>query len=182
MMNKKNIIKIIVFVISILIIGILLTVFIIKKREEKRDMQIQINNRQIGLKLELYAYTLNGKVEYEFEGENLIVTRAEFVDKRIALEVVLYNTFYPDNPVSEQQLMDEFMKFCTGMKDSEVLYNYDKNLAHLYNDLYLDKRKYFEQVRYETRQRGTPYSDATIKQMLEAAQQVADRYYEEYNK
>ncbi len=121
-MKKKRIIILISCV--LLVVAICTSVIIIKKNKlDKKEKEIREE------RLWTYSRCLHIQGNFEFDGNKIIINNKEFDEKELICDIYLYNSFYKDEQITVDMLIEEFEAFCNGDDKSELIENYRDNMS-----------------------------------------------------
>lgn len=131
-----------------------------------------------------YMEILHIQGKYTFEEDVAIIENKEQEMWKLIEEVSLYNTFYPEEPLTAEELNYEFDLFCQKWIASDNIRKLKKGLIEVEYRLEkvgikLEDYGYHLKVAKQLDSYGTNVYDATTEQWYEASEHAAGELYEE---
>lgn len=131
-----------------------------------------------------YMEILHIKGEYTIEDDEVIFESQEQEMWKLIEEVSLYNAFYPEEPLTAEELNYEFELFCQDWIGSDNMRKLERGLIEIEYRLEkvgikLEDYGYHIKVAKQLDGYGTNIYDATTEQWYDASEYVADVLYKE---
>lgn len=170
MINKKtlNLILLIVVIIPVIILAIV-------KGNQNSKFAVEAKN-------EKYTSILSIEGEFRYTAHTVEVIELKVDERRLLMDVILYNEFHPGEILTKEQLMNEYYAFCSdtnSIDQLEAFYNFFQ--MDEYADVENPISSYYEGVSdylQEQYQLGT-VNQASLEQVEEAARYAARLWHEE---
>ncbi len=180
---KSSVILIVIFVVLVLSVIWLANYeqFMDPGREAELEYQ---NSVQRNYLMTEYMEILHIKGEYTIEDDEVIIIGKEQYLGKLIEDVALYNTFYPEDKLSAEELNYEFEIFCEKWITSDNILKLKKGLIEIeYRakkaGINLEDYGYHLKVAKQLDNYGTNIYDATTEQWYDASEYAAGELYKE---
>ena len=178
MKKKKSIMIGIIVSVSVLVLIVVAGVvndWLWKKRQAERGESV------LYWQNELYIYMLSIEGEFRYTPERIEVIEMETDERKLLMDVVLYNEYHKGEELTVEQLLEEYDNFCQGTGTTEGLDAFcEFDRAEQYDAQEHPLRRYEEYIHEYLEECDIKYIDqATMEQLEEAAKYAAKKWRED---